>query len=115
MTEDGVSIKAKNNLLVTWNLQPHPLTPGKGFRLLGRKKEVKRTQEDCSAMWLPVLSFMVMGLGSGLSLANHLAWHMGGDLGLGTESSEELTASHASGTVLCMRAKSFQSCLFVTP
>ena len=31
VTEDGVSIKTKNNLLVTWNLQPHPLTPEKGF------------------------------------------------------------------------------------
>ena len=61
-------------------------------------------------MCLPVLNFMVMGLGSGLFLANHLAWHVRGDLGLGTESSEELTASHASGTVLCMRAKSFQPC-----
>ena len=29
------------------------------------------TQENCSVTWLPVLGFMVMGLVSGLSLANH--------------------------------------------
>ena len=61
-------------------------------------------------MWFTVSGFMVLGLMSQLFLANHLAWHVRGDLGLGTESSEELTASHASGTVLCMRAKSFQPC-----
>ena len=33
---------------------------------------VRRTyQENCSATWLAVLGFMVMGLVSGLSLANH--------------------------------------------
>ena len=33
--------------------------------------EGKGTQENCSAEWLSVLSFMVMGLVSGWSLANH--------------------------------------------
>ena len=31
----------------------------------------KGTQENCSATWLTVLGYMVMGLVSGLSLANH--------------------------------------------
>ena len=42
-----------------------------GKRCLGREQEGKGTQEDCSAMWLAVLSFMVMGLVSRLPLANH--------------------------------------------
>ena len=45
---------------------------GKG--LLGGEQQGKGTQENCSAMWLVVSGFMVMGLVSGLSLANHLAW-----------------------------------------
>ena len=32
------------------------------------------TQENCSAMWLTVLGFMLMGLVSGLSLAKSLFW-----------------------------------------
>ena len=32
------------------------------------------TQENYSAMWLPVLGFMVMGLIAGLCLVSHLAW-----------------------------------------
>ena len=44
--------------------------------LLGRgareeSSRVKGTQENCSATWLMVLGFMVMGLISRLSLANH--------------------------------------------
>ena len=35
------------------------------------EQQGKGTQEDCSAMWLAVLSFMVMELVSRLSLANH--------------------------------------------
>ena len=31
----------------------------------------KGNQENCSAVWLAVLGFMVMGLVSGWSLANH--------------------------------------------
>ena len=31
----------------------------------------KETQENCSATWLTALGFMVMGLVSGWSLANH--------------------------------------------
>jgi len=42
---------------------------GKGH--LGGEQEGKGTQENCSAAWLPVSGFMVMGLVSGWSLANH--------------------------------------------
>ena len=37
-----------------------------GWRAVG-----KGTQENCSAPWLAVLGFMVMGLVSGWPLANH--------------------------------------------
>ena len=36
-----------------------------------REQEGKGIQESCAATWLPVLDFMVMGLVSGLPLANH--------------------------------------------
>ena len=39
--------------------------PGRGQRVSSG------TQENCSVTWLAVLGFMVMGLVSGLSLANH--------------------------------------------
>ena len=39
--------------------------------MLGGKQEGKGTQENCSATWLSVAGFMVMGLVSGLSLANY--------------------------------------------
>ena len=42
---------------------------GKGHP--GGEKEGEGTQENCSAMWLPVSGFMVIGLVSGLSLASH--------------------------------------------
>ena len=42
---------------------------GKGLQ--GGEQQGKGTQENCSAMWLAVSGFMVMGLVSGLSLANH--------------------------------------------
>ena len=42
---------------------------GKGPR--GGEQEGKGTQENCSAAWLTVLGFMVMGLVSRCSLANH--------------------------------------------
>ena len=42
---------------------------GKGHP--GREQEGKGTQENCSAAWLAVLGFMVMGLVSGWSLAHH--------------------------------------------
>ena len=42
---------------------------GKGH--LGGEQQSKGTQEDCSAMGLAASGFMVMGLISGLSLANH--------------------------------------------
>ena len=35
-----------------------------------REQLGKRTQENCSATWLPVSGFMVIGFVSGLSLAN---------------------------------------------
>ena len=37
----------------------------------GGEQEGKRTQENCSATWLSVLGFMVMGFVSRLSLVNH--------------------------------------------
>ena len=37
----------------------------------GREQWGKGTQENCSATWLPVSGFMVMGLVPRLSLANH--------------------------------------------
>ena len=42
---------------------------GKGHP--GGEQEGKGTQENCSAAWLTVSGFMVMGLVSGWSLANH--------------------------------------------
>ena len=42
---------------------------GKGH--LGGEQQVKGTQENCSALWLAVLGFTVMGLVSGLSLDSH--------------------------------------------
>ena len=42
---------------------------GKGHP--GGEQEGKGTQENCPAAWLAVLGFMVMGLVSGWSLANH--------------------------------------------
>ena len=43
-------------------------------RRLGREQQEKGTQENCSALWVAVSGFMVMGLVSSLSLASHLAW-----------------------------------------
>ena len=42
---------------------------GKGHP--GGEQEGEGTQENCSAAWLEVLGFMVMGLVSRWSLANH--------------------------------------------
>ena len=42
---------------------------GKGHP--GGEQESKGPQENCSASWLPVSGFMVLGLVSGLSLADH--------------------------------------------
>ena len=42
---------------------------GKGHP--GGDQEGKGTQENCSVAWLTILGFMVMGLVSGSSLANH--------------------------------------------
>ena len=42
---------------------------GKGHP--GGEQEGKGTQENCSAAWLPVSGFTVIGLVSGLSSANH--------------------------------------------
>ena len=46
-----------------------PETTGKECQ--GRDQQSKGTQENCSAMWLAVSGFMVMGLVSRLFLANH--------------------------------------------
>ena len=57
--------------------EAHVLTKQKtllGRGALGREQEGKGTQEHCSAMWLTVSGFTVMGLVSRLSLAKHLAW-----------------------------------------
>ena len=40
-------------------------------RAPGGEQQGKGTQENSSVTWLAVLGFMVMGLVSGLSLANH--------------------------------------------
>ena len=40
-------------------------------RAPGGEQEAEGTQENCSATWLAVLGFMVMGLVSGWSLADH--------------------------------------------
>ena len=49
---------------------------GKGHQ--GRHQQGKGTQENCSATWLTVSGFMVMGLVSWLSLANSFAWPTSG-------------------------------------
>ena len=49
-------------------LTEQEILSGKGTRVESRSKG---TQEHCSASWLAVSGFMVMGLVSGLSLANH--------------------------------------------
>ena len=41
------------------------------YECLGGKQQGEGTQENCSATWLAVSSFMVMKLVSGFSLANH--------------------------------------------
>ena len=51
--------------------ETHVLTKQDGERHLGREQQGKGNQENCSAMWLAVLSVMVMGLVSGLYLDNH--------------------------------------------
>ena len=38
---------------------------------LGGEQQGKGTQQNCSATWLTASGFMLMGLVSGLSLANH--------------------------------------------
>ena len=42
---------------------------GKGS--LGREQQDKGTQENCSATWLDILGFMIIGLLSSLSLVKH--------------------------------------------
>ena len=42
---------------------------GKGHP--GREQQGEETQENCSSPWFRISGFMVMGLVSGLSLANH--------------------------------------------
>ena len=51
--------------------ETHVLTKQEILLGKGGEQKGKGTQENSSATWLAVLSFMVMGLVSGLSLANH--------------------------------------------
>ena len=53
--------------------ETHVLTKQRLYweRAPGGARESEGTQEDCSATWLAVSGFLVMGLVSGLSLANH--------------------------------------------
>ena len=53
---------------------------GKGHP--GGEQEGKGAQENSSATWLEVMGFMVMGLVSGLSLANHSDSFLPGGAGL---------------------------------
>ena len=53
----------------TYVLTKQEILLGKGPR--GGEQEGKGTQENCSAAWIAVLGFMMMGLVSRLSLANH--------------------------------------------
>ena len=50
-------------------LKKQEILLGKGA--WGGEEEGEGTQENSSVTWLAVLGFMVMGLVSGLSLANH--------------------------------------------
>ena len=63
---------SKNQKWIVWGVT-HAAKPtdfiGKGHP--GGEKEAKGTQEDCSAKWLTVSGFMVMGLVSRLCLSNH--------------------------------------------
>ena len=51
--------------------ETHVLTEQEILLGKGGEQKGKGTQEDCSAPWLAVSGFMVMGLVSGLSLTNH--------------------------------------------
>ena len=51
--------------------ETHVLTKQEILLGKGGEQKGKGTQENCSVTWLAVLGFMVMGLVSGLSLANH--------------------------------------------
>ena len=62
------SLTLRNEL----SMETHVLTSDfAGSGTWGGNQQGKGSQENCSAMWLAVLGFMVMGLVSGLSLANH--------------------------------------------
>ena len=73
----GSCLKLGNEL----SKETHALTKQKTLLGNGAWAESIRVREleNCSATdWLTVLGFMVMGLVSGLSLANHLAWPLFG-------------------------------------
>ena len=53
----------------THELTKHEILLGGDFP--GRGQQGKGAQQDCSATWLVVSGFMVMGLVSGLSSASH--------------------------------------------
>lgn len=54
--------------------ETHGLTEQKTLLGRGTWAESSRVRENCSATWFIVSCFMGMGLVSGVSLANHLAW-----------------------------------------
>ena len=62
------SLTLRNEL----SMETHVLTSDfAGSGTWGGNQQGKGSQENCSAMWLAVLGFMVMGFISRLSLANH--------------------------------------------
>ena len=65
----GSCLTIRNELSEETHKLTKQKTTGEGH--LGREQEGKGTQENCSAAWLTASGFMVMGLVSGLSLANH--------------------------------------------
>ena len=74
----GTTSRAESGLLsnIEMNYPRRPILLTKQEILLGRgtpleSSWVRGNQEDCSATWLTVSGFMVMGLVSRLSLANH--------------------------------------------
>ena len=79
LQEEGPLPGPESGLLSnTWKRitkETHVLTAkdiiGKGRPGGEREQQGKGTQENCSAAWLSVSGLMVMGLVSGLSLANH--------------------------------------------
>ena len=70
--EVGSCLTLRNELSEETHVLTKQEIMGKGHP--GREQQGRGTQENCSATWLTVSGFMVMGLVSGLSLASHLTW-----------------------------------------